>query len=331
MTPSLSQRTILKVFITALALSSTAFAQQRQHEAEYAGLVSDVRGACWLMSGKVQTKITVRKSGAKRLRVGDKVRCDQGGSLVLELISSKAPLPASACSGCTTIEPSGEWTTIRRASGLREDTMAGPVDAWFKLGGALRKPPAAVYSPPSGGNASAVWPERFVIRWIPGSNAGVLSLSIQNEAGKKLWPQQERMTVPSAAGELISEEARLALLNYRKNGREGPFTLVLVDPNGNQSDAQFSVISTRQEEELKNQLMMCGKEPGLMPYICRAYYFRQINLYTEAAEEYDEALKLAPDSVDLQLHAIVAHRLTGNYKREQELVRQLPPGTKPPE
>jgi hypothetical protein len=216
----LSQRTSLKVCLATLALSCAGFAQQKQHE-EYGGFISDVGGTCWLKNEKSQVKITVRKFGALRLRAGDKVRCDQGGSLVLELTGSKAPSPA-ACSGCARIEPSEEWTTIRRSSRLRKDEMLGPTDDWFKLGGALRKPPGAVYSPPSGGNASAVWPERFLIRWIPGSNAGGLSLSIQDDSGKLLWPQEARMTVPSAPGEFISEEARRVLLDERKSGRGAP-------------------------------------------------------------------------------------------------------------
>jgi hypothetical protein len=69
---------------------------------------------------------------------------------------------------------------------------------------------------------------------------------------------------------------------------------------------------------------MCSSQSGVTPYICRAYYFREVKLYTEAAAEYDAALaKLAPQSTSLQLRESAAHRLTGNYRREQDLVRQL--------
>jgi hypothetical protein len=68
-----------------------------------------------------------------------------------------------------------------------------------------------------------------------------------------------------------------------------------------------------------------------MRYICRSYYFREVGLYTEAAEEYEEALKSAPYSIALLQHLIAAHRLTGNYAREQELMRKLPGGIEPPE
>jgi hypothetical protein len=211
--------------------------------------------------------------------------------------------------------------------------MAGPVDDWFKLAGSLRGSPGGIYSPPAGGSGSAVLPDRFIIRWIPRKGVQDLWLRIRDQSDAQLWPQDNGrgIEVPSAAGELISEEARKTLAKYRRVGEREPLTLVVVDSKGNELDAEFSIVSEQDEEALKKELGVCSSQPGLMKYICRAYYFRQLKLYAEAADEYEAALKLAPESVDLQLRAIAAHRLTGNYAREQELVRQLPSGTPPPE
>lgn len=211
--------------------------------------------------------------------------------------------------------------------------MAGPVDDWFKLAGSLRGSPGGVYSPPAGGYGSAVLPDLFVIRWIPRKGVQDLWLRIRDQSGTQLWPQdnEQGIKVPSAAGELISEEARQALRKYCQSEGRGPLTLVVVDSKGNEGDAEFSIVSEQDEEALKNDLDVCRDQPGVMMYICRAYYFRQLKLYAETADEYEAALKLAPESVDLQLHAIAAHRCTGNYAREQELVRHLPSGIAPPE
>jgi hypothetical protein len=211
--------------------------------------------------------------------------------------------------------------------------MAGPVDDWFKLAGSLRGSPGGVYSPPAGGYGSAVLPDRFVIRWIPRKGVQELWLRIRDQSGTQLWPQDNEhgVKVPSAAGELISEEARQALRKYREAGGRGALTLVMVDSKGNESDAEFSIVSEQDEETLKKELSVCSGQPGMMKYICRAYYFRQLKLYAEAADEYEAALKVAPGCIDLQLHAVAAHRFTGNYAREQDLVRHLPSGTVPPE
>jgi len=314
--------TILNALLAIIVLSLAACAQDQREEAKDAGFISEVRGTCWLLRGTSSVQITLRKFGGAELRVGDKLRCDKDGSLVVELRSLR-----------TTIEPSERWTTIPRASGSRKDAMAGPVDDWFKLAGAVRGLPGGVYSPPSGGYGSAVWPDHFVIRWVPPKRAQNLWLKIRDQLGTQLWPQdnEQGIKVASTAGELISKEARQALSKYRQTGGREPLTLVVVDSKGNEGDMEFSVVSEQDEETLKKELRVCGDQPGMMAYICRAYYLRQLKLYAEAADEYEAALKLAPDSVDLQLHAIAAHRFTGNYAREQELVGRLPSGTTPPE
>jgi hypothetical protein len=314
--------TILIALLAIVVLSVAACAQDQREEVKDAGFISEVRGTCWLQRGTSSVQITLRKFGGAGLRVGDKLRCDKDGSLVVELRSLR-----------TTIEPSDRWTTIPRASGSRKDAMAGPVDDWFKLAGAVRGLPGGVYSPPSGGYGSAVWPDHFVIRWVPRERAQNLWLKIRDRLGTQLWPQdnEQGIKVPSTAGELISNEARQALSKYRQTGMREPLTLVVVDSKGNEGDVEFSIVSEQDEETLKKELRVCSDQPGVMAYICRAYYLRQLKLYAEAADEYEAALKLAPDSVDLQLHAIAAHRLTGNYAREQELVGRLPSGTTPPE
>jgi hypothetical protein len=303
--------------------SLAAFAQGNREEAEDVGFISRVIGTCWLQRGDSSEQITLTRHGGAGLRAGDKVRCDKDGSLVIELRSLR-----------TTIEASDRWTTIPRASGPRSDAMAGPVDDWFKPAGSLRKMPRSVYSPPNGGYGGAVWPARFVIRWTPHDGIQSLSMKILDESLIELWPlgNEQGVSVPNAPGEFNSDDARQALLKYRKTGRGGPLTLVVVDSKGNEQDVQFLVISEQDEDTLKSKLETCRDEPGLMRYICRAYFLRRFELYAEAAEEYETALhELAPGSADLQLHAIVAHRLTGNYARERELERRLPSGTVPPQ
>jgi hypothetical protein len=51
-------------------------------------------------------------------------------------------------------------------------------------------------------------------------------------------------------------------------------------------------------------------------------------MFTEAAEEYEAALKYAPDSTDLLRRTIAAHQRTGNTPREKELSAHLAKITK---
>jgi hypothetical protein len=293
-----------------------------QQQAEEAGFIGQVTGTCWLGRGSTRVRITLSEFGGAVLHVGDKVRCDKNGSLVLELKSVR-----------TTIEPSDQWTTIPRASGSRKDAMAGPVDDWFKLAGGLRGSAGAVFSPPTGGYGGAVLPDRFAIRWVPRKGVQDVWLRLRDHDGVQIWPEgnNDGIKVPAAAGVLISGEARQALEKYCREGAGGPLTLVMVDSNGNESAAEFSIVSEQDDKALQAHLNQCSAQPGVMQYICRAYYFRQLKLFTEAAEEYEAALRVAPESLELQEHAIVAHRITGNYARERELGAHLPQGAGPPE
>jgi hypothetical protein len=124
-----------------------------QGEDDKVGGVSQVHGNCWLQRGNARPKlITLKESGGEGLHGGNKVRCDAGGSMVLELTNGK-----------TTIDPSepNQWTTIPRITTRRRDGMAEPVDDWFRIGGSLRAGFGSIYSPPNGGYGSAIWLQHF--------------------------------------------------------------------------------------------------------------------------------------------------------------------------
>ncbi len=218
-------------------------------------------------------------------------------------------------------------TRVRSQSPKPRDTMSKPLDQWFKLAGAPRGGfQTWVYSPPGGSEDGAVWPAQFVFRWLPPDTAGNISLAIRDENGRKLWPAGAEKVVraPGATGQLFTPEVRDALLEYRKNGGHGRLTLVLTNPEDDESSIKFSVISMADEASLRSNLEECEGETGLLRAVCRAYYFNELHLYTEAADEYEAALRdIAPGSADLIRHAIVAHGMTSNVKREKELTKLL--------
>jgi hypothetical protein len=61
-----------------------------------------------------------------------------------------------------------------------------------------------------------------------------------------------------------------------------------------------------------------------MLHLCRAYSFWTRQMFAEAADEFDVALRADPESLDLLSAAIQAHRRTGNSLRVGELKHQLP-------
>jgi hypothetical protein len=298
-----------------------------------AGFIDGVKGKCYVLRDTVNRtpRSPTAALGKKPAEVGasllagDRVRCDEGGRLDLELREGSKSISTS--------KPD-TWTTISEAA-PRRDAAARPSDDYFKLGGATRGGLLTwVYSPPGGSEDGAVWPSHFVIRWIPPETPGRISLAVHDATGKQLWPRgsNRQVAVVGATGELIAPELRDVLLEYQRSGSQAKLTLVLANPDGDESSVQFSVISSADEDALQRQMNDCTREDGLMRFICPAYYLRQHHLYTEAAEEYEDALKaFAPASVELMQHAIAAHGLTGNSKREKELTKILADRAKTPE
>jgi hypothetical protein len=67
-----------------------------------------------------------------------------------------------------------------------------------------------------------------------------------------------------------------------------------------------------------------------MRHLGRASIFSRYRVFPQAAEEYEAALNVAPNSQHLLERASLAHRLTGNSNREEELNRRLPVATNVP-
>ncbi len=291
------------------------------------GIIQRVTGHCFL-----KAKMDSERPATPETPVleGHSFRCEAGGKLELEL--------RTAWGSHTVLDGKGEWWTPTRVNGQppkSRDTMSKPLDQWFKLAGAPRGGfQTWVYSPPGGSEDGAVWPAQFVFRWLPPDTAGNISLAIRDENGRKLWPPgaEKAFRTPGATGQLLIPVVRDALLQYRNDGGHGRLTLVLTNPEDDESSVKFSVISMADEDSLQRHLEDCEGETGLLRAVCRAYYFSELHLYTEAADEYESALRdIAPESSDLIRHAIVAHGMTSNVKREKELTKLLADREKVPQ
>jgi hypothetical protein len=168
---------------------------------------------------------------------------------------------------------------------------------------------------------SVVAPEHFVIRWTPVSEKIVVSIMTEAK-DVTLWGPTE---VDGATGSLKSDAISSALAEYKKKigGVRLPLTLSLANAN-DWDEAHFSILGGQQEQELNAQLDFWGKHTdGLALHLGRGYSFLQHKLFAEGAEEYDYALKSAPESRYLLEEAIQANRLAGQVSRVKELEVRL--------
>ena len=74
---------------------------------------------------------------------------------------------------------------------------------------------------------------------------------------------------------------------------------------------------------MQKELAQTNDEQEVFRHIARAEIYSRYKLYLEAANEYEEALKLSPESIDLLNATASAQDRAGNFKRRDEIDEQL--------
>ena len=181
-----------------------------------------------------------------------------------------------------------------------------------------------------------VVPEQFSIRWVPSAAGCTLSLTMRDVGGKLLWQSED---VDGASGSLRDDAAwwllnggvRQVLVSYRAEKGRGPLTLQVDDSCGGEYRVSFLLLSVKSEQSLERDLSSWGKGAGtLLHHLGRASVYSRYGVFPQAADEYESALRAAPDSRHLLIRTIKAHRQTGNFLRARELEKRLPDGTNIP-
>lgn len=293
---------ILAVAFVVLSFSHTALAQQR-----IAGIIEEITGpAYWRKDNRAkEIKLDARHLG-RILHVGEQVRVGPKGRLRLFLCSGKQDVTKSS------------WFPISLPD---ECPNQAALAAYGDVGGRDRGNGTQIFSP---SDHSVVWPGQFVIRWIPSTAKCIVSFSISEVGsyGSDIWTEND---IDGSLGKLDSDKARSKLQEYRERSGDMPLRLRMTDSCANDLTVTFSLISTKNELALTGELTHWDKNSGtLMFHLGRAYVLEKYRIFPAVAEEYEAALKKAPESHDLLSRAIQAHRATGNYIREAELKKRLP-------
>jgi hypothetical protein len=87
-----------------------------------------------------------------------------------------------------------------------------------------------------------------------------------------------------------------------------------------ETEVRFKILSAAQTKALDADLLRVGGAPELLKHVLRARVFAKYEMYNQVADEYEEALKLAPDNRPVLDTAISACHRIGNVLREDELL-----------
>jgi hypothetical protein len=300
------------LLLSAGLLVSAAFPALAWSQEQPAALITHIEGVVSLRNRVDAPAIVLRANVeiGRRLYAGEQIRIDPGG--VLRYWSDGRIREMRGPSDWHSVEPSHA-----QSQKLLEE--------YGRVGGRSRAEPAPVYSPAANG---VVVPGEFAVKWNVGPTARPVAVSIHDMDGRHLWRQEGLETVQSP---LVPKAARQALTRYRTEEGEGPLVLRILDSDGSVSGITFALISRRGELALEEELARWDKDSAaIVSHLGRAAAFSRARVLPRAAEEYEAALLIAPESRDLLLSTIAAHYRTGNVRRAEELIKRLPEGTPPP-
>jgi hypothetical protein len=277
-----------------------------------AGLVVDVHGKCHLRRASDATQKDHLIQSKDVLYVEDQLRCDPGGSVTVQLGYLKKTLGPSSQEYAVPLAPPAPPTADQKL-------LAAAFQDFGTRGGRNRGAGAGIYSPPSNGRAL---PESLLVHWQPWADAKQVAIRIQSQTHGEIFGQNGIENT----GSFASDSLHAALRAQQQSDPNGILVL-LIYPAGSTVEhdrVQFKLLPPPDEDSLKHDLEAADKqESPLVRRIARGYAFSSRKLWTEAAIEYEAAVKESPDNAVVLERAIRAENETGNTLQQAAFDRQL--------
>lgn len=306
----------LALCLTLLPLLSAAAARAVAAQGRDAGIVERINGRVSWRSADGSRVETLRAGAdtARRLHVNESVRAAHGGLVVLIL-----------CDGRRELRAADGWFRVPESAQCR----AGEPLAEYGGPGGRDRGPSDIYSP---ANNAAIRPETLTLRWKPSPELRSFTARLVRSAGmedeKEVW---SRRVADGGTGVLVSAEARRALARERDASRRTTVTLFIEPASPPKRSVTFALLSLEEWRGLPPKLASWDAERSpLMRRLGRASVFASLNMFAEAAAEYEAALALAPRSRDLLVRTIQSECEAANEPRAEELRKRLPRGTPDP-
>jgi hypothetical protein len=189
---------------------------------------------------------------------------------------------------------------------------------------------------PIASEVGMVRPESFRFRWrVVRLNGNVvdirpLTLSLNTcEVIDELWHQAG---IDYQSGSYSNEDAIRELKNRQSKDANSRIEIVLESESFKKKERFcFSLISKTEEERLQRELATWNEYADFIRLTERARIFEEHKLYQDAILEYEEALKLFPNTDHLLAEAIRAYLRIGDRDKAIELrnrLRQISPGNR---
>lgn len=306
-------RRISLIFLTAIFLYITAVAQNN------VGKIIDLRGTARLkqVNGKVDT--LTEKNFARNLQPNQKLRLDRSGQIQIIL-----------CDGTRPTIPSDKWYTVPSTvicSPPTDSPIQRVLGKYFNIGARHRGQDSFILFPiESKEVVDIIRPETAVFRWASSTakvNLSVSVIGVENTTWNK-------NNVSGEDGSFTDDDLKAFLKDVREKYPAAKLQLKIRTTLNTENTATFQLLTKEKEESIQQEIANLKEEKELLSHLFSAEIYLRYNLFIEAANEYEEALKLSPESIELLRDTATTEEQAGNLKRSDELetyIEKLSKGT----
>lgn len=313
------------VFPLILFFCAVSFGQKKSFSGKDVGEIVGIEGTAILKTtDEKQTKLN-SKNFWRRLLVGQKLKVDENGKLDIRLCNKQNLI----VTGAKWYEvPSIEClaTNPKRRILSEEFDSGGRVARWnFELKIELKRNfilfpiDSNIETIEDTRMMDTIRPETITLRWRPVSKKLTLLLCKIGE-DEIIWGQKN---VDGKDGFFTSDNLKKTLKNMSKREPDIMLKLIIQGSEDGEHSAIFKVFSLTEEKSLEQELNGMKMEKGISLHLARAQVFTNYQLHIEAANEYEEALKFSPESVELLEITSNTQERVGNLMRKAELEMQF--------
>ena len=295
------------IFVTMILLSISSAAQNK------VGKIIDLKGTARLkhVNGKDETLIE-KKNYARDLQPGQKLKVDKNSQMQIVLCDDKKPI---------ILTPSGNWYLVPSTiicSAAADSSIQQVLRRNFTPGGRHRRGEDSFILFPieSEELVDIVRPETVVLRWGSSPprtvNLSVSVIGVENVT----WKMN---SVLAEDGSFTDDDLKNFLKSVREKYPDAKLQLKIRTSSNAENTAIFQLLPNDTEEVLRQELENLKEQNELLSHLFRAEIYFRYKLFPEAANEYEEALKLSPESIELLKYTAAIQEQAGNLKRSDEL------------
>jgi tetratricopeptide (TPR) repeat protein len=291
------------IFLTVLFLCVNTAAQNN------VGKIIALKGTARLQQSNGKVEILTEKNFARSLQPNQRLRVDRNGQMKIIL-----------CDGTTPFVTGKKWYPVPATvicSPSADSMKQGVIRKLFGIGARHRNGDGFILFPiESKEIIDTIRPETAVFRWGPTTTAKVnLSVSVTG-VENKLW---EKNNVSGEDGSFTDDDLKRFFKDVREKHPDARFQLKIQTTSNTTNTARFQLLPKEKDKALQQEIGNLKEENELLLHLFRAEIYLQYNLFIEAADEYEEALKLSPESIELLKATAAIEEYAGNLKRSDEL------------